>query len=190
MPEAVAYLRAETLVDGVLHTALHWDPERLPLFVQRFYLQAVLPLTDYRAGGGPRLDSDAPVGCWTVFPASIKDRADTAGETAHRQRDRRDGKHQTARFRPIPDALRPEVLAGKRAALVHLGIADSVREIQALAVQLQRSAQRMPYADDAVGALHPSEEPEQSHDVGPEDGKGAAAQGSLEGEAVLLNYGG
>ena len=187
MPEAIAHLRAEALVDGALHAALHRSPERLPPFVQQLRLQAVLPLTNHRTGGGPRLDSDAPVGCQTVFPASIKDRADAAGEAAHRQRNRRNGKHQTAPLRPVPKALDPEVLAGKRAAPVCLDIADSVGEIQALAVQLQRSLQRVPHADDAMRALHPGEEPERPHDVRLQGSKGTITQGALEGEAVLLD---
>lgn len=187
VPEAVAYLCAEALVDGALHAALHWSPERLPPFAQQFRLQAVPPLTDYRAGGGPRLDSDAPVGCQTVFPASIKDRADTAGEAAHRQGNCRDGKHQTAPLRPVPDTLRPEILAGKRAAPVRLDISGSAGEIQAFAVQFQRSLQRVPHADDAMRALHPGEEPERPHDVGSEDGKGTVAQNPLKREAVPLD---
>lgn len=187
VPEAVAYLCAETLVDGALHAALHWSPERLPPFVQQFHFQAVLPLTDHRAAGGPRLDFDAPVGCQTVFPASIKDRADTAGETSQRQGDRRDGKHQTARFRPIPKALGPEVCAGKGAAPVCFDIPGSAGEIQALAVQFKRSAQRMAHADDAMRALHPGEEPERPHDVRLQGSKGTITQGALEGETVLLD---
>ena len=187
VPETVAHLRAETLVDGALHAALHRGPEGLPPFAQQLRLQAVLPLTDHRAGGGPRLDFDAPVGGQPVFPASIKKAADTAGEAAHRQRDRRNGKHQAAPLQPAPDALRPEVFGGKRAASVCFDVSDPVGEIQTLAVQFQRSTQRMPHADDAVGALHPREKSKWSHDVGPEDGKGAVVQGSLKGEAVLLD---
>ena len=187
MPETVAHLRTEALVDGALHAALHRGAKGLPPFAQQLRLQTVPPLTDYRAGGGPRLDSDAPVGCQTVFPASIKDRTDTAGETAHRQRDRRNGEHQATLLRPIPKALRPEVLAGKGATPVHLDIADSVGETQALAVQLQCSLQGVPHADNAVGTLHPGEETERPHDVRPEDSKGAIVQGSPEGETVLLD---
>ena len=45
----------------------------------------------------------------------------------------------------------------------------------------------MPHADNAVGALHPREKSEGPHNVGPERGKGAVAQGALEGETVLLD---
>ena len=187
VPEAVAHLRAEALVNGALHAALHRSLEGLPPFAQQLRPQAVLSLSDNRTGRGPRLDSDAPVGCQTVFSASAKNRADAAGEAVHRQRNRRDGKHQTARFRPIPKTLHPQVLAGKRAASIRLNIPGSTGEIQALAVQLQCSLQGVPHADDAVGALHSSEEPKRPHDVGPEDGKGAITQGALEEEAVPLD---
>ena len=93
VPEAVAYLRAKTLVDGALHAALHRSAERLPPLVQQFDFQAVLPMTDYRAGGGPSLDLDAQVGGQPVFPDSIKNGANTAGEAAHRQGNRRNCKH-------------------------------------------------------------------------------------------------
>ena len=66
------------------------------------------PLTDGRAGGGPRLDTGPPVGGQAVFPALVQHGADTAGEAAHRQGNRRNGKHQTALLRPVPDALRPQ----------------------------------------------------------------------------------
>ena len=56
VPEAVTNLRTEALVDSALHAALHRSAERLPPLVQQFDFQAVLPLTDYRAGGGPSLD--------------------------------------------------------------------------------------------------------------------------------------
>ena len=144
VPEAIAHLRAEALMDGALHAALYWSPEGLPPFAQQLRLQAVLPLTDHRAGGGPRLYFDAPVGGQTVFPATVQNGADTAGETAHRQRDRCDGKHQVAPLRSVPKALGPEVLAGKRAAPIHLDIAGSVREIQALAVQFQAPLRECP----------------------------------------------
>ena len=71
VPEAIAHLCAEALVDGALHTALHQSSEGLPPLVQQFYFQALLPLTDHRAGGRPRLDFDAPVGCQAVFPATV-----------------------------------------------------------------------------------------------------------------------
>ena len=71
VPETVAHLCAETLVDSALHAALHRSPERLPPFAQQLRLQAVLPLADHRAGGGPRLDSDASIGGQTVFLASV-----------------------------------------------------------------------------------------------------------------------
>ena len=171
MPEAIAHLRAEALVDGALHAALHRSPERLPPFTQQFRLQAVPPLTDHRAGGGPRLDLDSSVGGQPVFPPAIQNGADTAGEAAHRQGDRRDGKHQTTLIRSIPKALGPEVLAGKRVASVCFDVSDPVGEIQTLAVQFQRSTQRMPHADDAVGALHPGEETERLHDVRPQSSK-------------------
>ena len=158
MPEAVAHLRTEAFMNGALHVTLHRGAERLPPFAQQLRLQAVLPLTDHRAGGGPSLDSDVPVGCQAVFPTAIQNGTDTAGETAHRQRNCRDGKHQATLIRPIPKALGQEVLAWKGVAPVRLDIADSVGEIQALAVQLQRSTQRMSHADDAMRALHPGEE--------------------------------
>ena len=71
VPETVAHLCAETLVDSALHAALHWSPERLPPFAQQLRLQAVPPLTDHCAGGGPRLDFDAPVGRQAVFPTTV-----------------------------------------------------------------------------------------------------------------------
>lgn len=71
VPEAVTNLRTEALVDSALHAALHRSLERLPPFVQQFCLQAIPPLTDHRASGGPRLDFDAPVGCQAVFPATV-----------------------------------------------------------------------------------------------------------------------
>ena len=149
--------------------------------------RTVPPLTDHRAGGGPCLDLDSSVGGQPVFLTAIQNGADTAGEAAHRQRDRRNGKHQTAKLQPAPDALCPEVFAGKRTAPVCLNIPGSVREIQTLAVQFQRSTQGMPHADDAVDALHPGEETERTDDVRLEDSKGAVAQGSTEGKAVLLD---
>ncbi len=111
-----------------------------------------------------------------VFPATVQNRADTASEAAHRQWNRRDGEHQTAALRSGPNALRPEVLVGKGAAPVRLNVSDSIGEIQTLAVQFQRSSQRMPHADDAVGALHTREEPERPHDVRPQSGKWTVAQ--------------
>lgn len=176
VPEAVAHLRAEALVDGALHAALHRGTKGLPPFVQQLRLQAVLPLTDYRAVGGPRLDFDAPVGCQTVFPTSIKDRANTAGEAAHRQGDRRNCKHQATMLRAVPNALCPEVFGGKRAAPVCFDVSDPVGEIQTLAVQFQRSAQGMPHADDAVGALHSCEKSKRPHSVRPQSGKRTITQ--------------
>ena len=67
----IAHLRAEALVDGALHAALYRSMEGLPLLVQQFNFQAVFPLTDHCAGGRPRFDFDAPVGCQAVFPATV-----------------------------------------------------------------------------------------------------------------------
>ena len=187
VPETVAHLRAKALVDGALHATLHRGTERLPPFAQQLRLQVVLPLTDHRAGGGPRFNSDAPVGCQPVFLTAGKNRTDTAGEAAHRQRNCRDGKHQTALLRPIPKALSPKVLAWKGAASVCFNIPSTVGEIQALAVQFQCSIQGMAHTDDAMKALHPGKETERPHDVGLEDSKGAVAQGPTEGKAVLLD---
>lgn len=187
MPEAIAYLRAEALVDGPRHAALCRGPEGLPPLVQKLCFQTVLPLADYRGRGGPSLDSGAPVGGQAVFPAAVKDGADTAGETSHGQGNRRNRKHQAAGLRAIPYALGPEVLAGKGSAPVRLDISGPVGKIQGLAVQLQRSAQTVSHADDAVGALHPREKPERPHDVGLESGKWAIAQSTPERKAVPLN---
>ena len=63
MPEAVAHLRAEALMNGALHAALHWGSKGLPPFIHQLRLQTVLSLADYRTGGGPRFNPDAPVGC-------------------------------------------------------------------------------------------------------------------------------
>ena len=117
----------------------------------------------------------------------VQNGADTAGEATHRQGDCRDGKHQAAPLRSVPKALGPEVLTGKRAASVCFDVSDPVGEIQTLAVQFQRSTQGMPHADDAVGTLHPCKKTKRSHDVGLEDSKGAVAQASTEGKAVLLD---
>ena len=65
VPEAVAHLRTEALVDGALHATLYRSTEGLPPLVQQFNFQAILSLADYRTGGGPCLDSDASVGCQT-----------------------------------------------------------------------------------------------------------------------------
>ena len=65
VPEAVAHLRAEALMNGALHAPLYRSTEGLPLLVQQFNFQAILSLADYRTGGGPCLDSDASVGCQT-----------------------------------------------------------------------------------------------------------------------------
>ena len=176
MPEAVAHLRTEAFVDGALHAALYWSPEGLPLLVQQFDFQVVLPLTDHRTGGRPLVNFGAPVGCQAVFPATVQNRADTAGEAAHRQGDRRNCKHQTAALRAVPNALRPEVFAGKRAALICFDVSDPVGEVQTLAVQLQRSTQGMPHADDAVGALHSCEKSKRPHNVRPQSGKRTVAQ--------------
>ena len=93
VPEAVAHFRAETLVDGALHAALHRSTEGLPMFAQQRYLQAVFSLANHCAGGGPRLDFDATIGCQTVLPTTMEDGTDASGEAAHRQGNRRDGKH-------------------------------------------------------------------------------------------------
>ena len=158
-------------MDGALHAALHRSPEGLPPLVQQFYFQAVLPLADHRTGGRPLFNFGAPVGCQAVFPATVQNRADTASETAHRQGDRRNCKHQTAGLRLTPDALRPKVPAGKGATPVCFDVSDPVGEIQTLAVQFQRSTQGMPHADDAVGALHSCEKSKRPHDVRPQSGK-------------------
>ena len=187
MPKAVADLRTEALVDSALHAAICWGAERLSALVQHLYFQTVLPLADHRAGEGPRLDFGAPVGSQTVFPAAGKDRADTAGEAAHGQRDRRNCKHQADAFWSVPKALGPEVCAGKGAAPVHFNISHSTGEIQGLSVQLQRSRQGMSHTDDAVRALHSPQKPERPHDIGAEDGKGAVMQCAMEGKALLLD---
>ena len=187
MPEAIAYLRAKALVDGPRHAALRRGPEDLPPLVQKFYFQAVLPLADYRGRGRPSFDSGAPISCQAVFPAAVKDGADTAGEASHGQGNRRDRKHQATTFRLVPYALGPEVLAGKGTAPVRLDISGPVGKIQGLAVQLQRSAQRVPHADNAVGALHPREKPERPHDVGLKGGKRAIAQSAPERKTVPLD---
>ena len=187
MPEAVAHFGAKTFVDGTFHAAFHRSAEGLPPLVQQFHFQTVFPLADECSGGGPFLNSGTPVGCQTVFLAAVKNGADAADKTPHRQRNRRDGKHQTAPLWPIPDALSPEVHAGKGIAPVRLNISDSVGEVEALAVQIQCSTERMPHTDDAVGTLHSCKKPERPHDVGPEGGKRAVAQRAMEGKSVLLN---
>lgn len=176
IPKAVSHFCAETLVDGALHAALHRGAKGLPPLVQQFDFQAILPLADYRTGGGSRLDSDSSVGGQTVFPASIKNGADTASKTAHRQGNRRNGEHQAALLRPVPNALCPEVLAWKRTAPVCLNVSDPVREIQTITVQFQHSTQGMSHADNAVSALHSCEKSKRPHDVRPQSGKRTVAQ--------------
>ena len=155
MPEAITHLRAEAFMNGPRHAALHRGPEGLPPFVQKLRFQAVLSLADHRSRGGPSLDSGAAISCQAVFPAAVKDGADTAGKASHGQGNCRGRKHQAAGLRAVPCALGPEVLTGKGTAPVRLDISNPVGKIQGFAVQLQRSAQRVPHADDAVGALHP-----------------------------------
>lgn len=87
------------------------------------------------------------------IPGRHKNGEDTADEASHRQGNCSSRKHQTAGLRFIPNALCSEVCAGEGAALVRLNISDLIGEIQRSAVQLQRSLQRVPHADDAVGAL-------------------------------------
>lgn len=130
-------------------------PEVFYCVIEKDGVQTVLSLADHRGRGGPRLDSGAPVSCQAVFPAAVKDGADTAGEASHRQGNCRDCQHQAAGLCPVPCALSPEVPAGKRTAPVRLDVSDPVGKIQGLAVQLQQSAQGVPHADDTVGALHP-----------------------------------
>ena len=187
VPEAVTNLRTEALVDSALHAALYWSPEGLPPLVQQFNFQAVFPLTDHRTGGRPLVNFGAPVGRQAVFPAAVQNRADTASEAAHRQGNRRNCKHKTAPLWPVPNTLCPKISAGKGTAPVCFDVSDPVGEIQTIAVQFQRSAQGMPHADDAVGALHSCEKSKRPHDVRPQSSKGAVAQGAVERKSVLLD---
>lgn len=187
VPETVAHLRAEAFMDSTLHTALHRSPKGLPPLAQHLCLQAVLPLADNRPGGGPCLDFDAPVGCQLVLLPVAEHGADAAGEAAHGQGDLRDGKHQTARFRPAPDALGPEVRSGKGTPSVRLDIPKTFGKVQALPVQFQGAAQGMSHADDTVSTLHSPEKPKGPHDVGAQGGEGAIAQGTAERQVVPLD---
>ena len=80
MPEAVTHSGAKALVDGALHAALHRGADGAPPLIQQLYLQAVLPLADDCSGRGPFLDFGTPVSCQAVFPASVKNGTDAAGE--------------------------------------------------------------------------------------------------------------
>ena len=187
MPETVTHFGAEALVDGAFHAAFRRSEEGLSPLLQQFHLQTVFPLADDCSGGRPRFDSGTPVGRQAVFLAAVKNGADAPGETPHGQRNRCDSKHQTAPLRPTPDALSPEVRAGKGTAPVRFDISHPVGEIDLFAVQFQRSLERMPHTDDSVGTLHSRKKSEQPHNVRLENSKRAVAQGTVEGKPILLN---
>ena len=186
-PEPAAETGPEALVDGTAHNALRRRPQRMSPALRQLHRQAVLSLADHRAGGGPPFHPGAPVGGQPVLPALMAHRADAAGEPSRRKRHGGHRQHQPAVRRPAPGALSPEVGAGEGPAPVGLHVAGAAGEIQTLAVEHQRSLQRVPHAEHPMGALHPRQEPERTHDVRPKGREGTAPQDAVEGESLPLD---
>ena len=171
-------------MDGAAHNAPGRRPQRTPLPCQQLRRQAVSPLPYCHAGGRPLFHPAAPVGGQTVFPAAVKHRTDTAGKPDARQGNDGSGEHHAAGTGSLPDALGPEVLAGKGAAPVRLNVPRPPGKIQRFSVQRQAPLQGMAHADDAVSALHAGEEPERAHDVRSQGCKGPKAYRAAEGDPL------
>ena len=153
--------------NGVGHLSALWRTKRVArmwgCYIQ-LQQEAALRQTDMFRG--KCLNFDAFVGCQTILPALVHDRADASAEGTSAKGDMGDRDHDRTCAREIV-ALHPQVGAGKRGSAVLLYIAETTFEAMHISIHSDAALECVGHAENAVPALH-GEKTEWPHDIGTE----------------------
>ena len=127
-PKAIVYFCTQAFMDGAFHSSVHRGTKRLTVLFQYPYLQAVFPLADTCPRGRPCFNFSSPISRQPIFPAMVKDCANTAGKATHRQRNCCRRKHQAVIPCPVPAALCPKIGVRERPPAIGFKVSRPARK--------------------------------------------------------------
>ena len=166
-PQPCLQMHITAFPNGVGHLSALWRTKRVArmwgCYIQ-LQQEAALRQTDMFRG--KCLNFDAFVGCQTILPALVHDRADASAEGTSAKGDMGDRDHDRTCAREIV-ALHPQVGAGKRGSAVLLYIAETTFEAMHISIHSDAALECVGHAENAVPALH-GEKTEWPHDIGTE----------------------
>ena len=166
-PQPCLQMHITAFPNGAGHLSALWRTKRVArmwgCYIQ-LQQEAALRQTDMFRG--KCLNFDASVGCQTILPALVHDRADASAEGTSAKGDMGDRDHDRTCAREIV-ALHPQVGAGKRGSAVLLYIAETTFEAMHISIHSDAALECVGHAENAVPALH-GEKTEWPHDIGTE----------------------